>query len=243
MAEMYSKWVGGQLVFYDGTEPQRWVEAFGPDVCAFKEEFVKTAFSSADNLAAAKTTLTETGGGGDSTVALEAGAAGGVLLITTDNADNDGAVIQWLGEAFQLASGKECYFGCKFKISEATQSDFLVGLAITDAENDPLGGLTDGIYFRKVDAATTLNFVLEKNATETATAYGTAIEADTWYTVEFYFDGTAVAWYVNGTEQTAPATTNLPDDEFLTPTVQFLTGTTSAITMRVDWVRAFQINA
>lgn len=239
---MHSKWLGGALVFYDDSEPQRFLDAFGPSICKFIEEFVNTPFASADNMAAWKTTLVETGGGGDTTLALEAGAEGGVLLVTTDNADNDGANVQALGEAFKLASGKECYFGCKFKISEATQSDFLIGLVITDGENDMLGGVTDGVYFRKVDGATTMNFVLEKNTSETATAYGTAIEADTWYTVEFYFDGTDVDWYVNGVEQTAPVTTNLPDDEFLTPSFQFLTGTTSAITMRVDWMRAIQNN-
>jgi len=240
MGSLYSKWVGEQLVFYDGTASQRWLDAQGPDVAKFLEEFVRTPFASADTLAGWTTTLVEDGGG-DTTVALEAGAAGGVLLITTDAADNDGANLQAQGEAFLLASGKECYFGAKFKISEATQSDFLVGLCITDT--DLLGAMTDGVYFRKVDAGTTMNFVLEKDGSETATAYGSAIVADTWYTLEFYFDGTNVDWWVNGTLQTRPATTNLPDDEYLTPSVQVLTGSAAAITGRVDWIRAIQINA
>lgn len=239
---MHSKWEDGQLVFYDSTEPQRYVEAFGPDVTKFVEEFVNTPFAGADAPAAWTTTLVEDGAG-DTTVALEtATGVGGVLLITADANDNDGANLCALGEAFLLASGKECYFGAKIKISEATQSDFLVGLTVRTT--DALGGVTDGVYFRKVDGSTTMNMVLEKDSSETATAYGTAIEGDTWYTLEWYFDGTNVDWWVNGVAQTRPVTTNLPDDAYVTPTLHFLNGAAGAgKTLRADWIRAIQVNA
>lgn len=231
---MHSKWINGNLVYYEG---QRWFDAVGPGAVKFIEEFVNTPFEAADAPGAFTTTLVE-GGAGETTVALKGGAEGGVLLITTDAADNDGANIQAKGEAFKPVTNP-LYFGCRFKISEATQSDFLFGLCITDT--DLLGGMTDGIYFRKADASTTMSFVLEKNSTETATAYGTAIAADTWYTLEFFFDGTNVDWYVDGVVQTRPATTNLPSDEFLTPSVHVLTGTTSSVTAEVDWIRAIQV--
>jgi hypothetical protein len=38
-------------------------------------------------------------------------------------------------------------------------------------------------------------------------------------------------------------TTNLPNTEYLTPSVQVLTGAVASITGRVDWIRAIQINA
>jgi hypothetical protein len=235
MTSLYSKWVNEQLVFYDGTATQRWVDAVGPDVVKFLDDFTNTPFAAANSPAAYTTTLVNL-----STVALEAGATGGVLLITTAGAENDGANVQAQGEAFLLASGKECYFGAKVKISAATESDLLVGLCITNTAL--LGGMTDGVYFRKVDDGTTLTFVLEKNSSETSTSYG-AISADTWYTLEFYFDGTNVDWYVNGVLQTRPVTTNLPNTEYLTPSVQVLTGAVASITGRVDWIRAIQINA
>lgn len=232
---MHSKYLRGNLVFYDG---QSWIDAIGPNVVKFVEEFVNTPFEAADTPGAFTVTLVE-GGAGETTVALKAGADGGVLLITTDAAENDGANIQAKGEAFKPAT-YPVYFGCRFKIAEATQSDFLIGLCITDT--DLLGGMTDGIYFRKVDGATTLAFVLEKDSTETSTSYG-AIAADTWYTLEFFFDGTNVDWWVNGVAQTRPATTNLPNDEWLTPSVHVLTGAAAAITAEVDWIRAIQIVA
>lgn len=231
-----SKYIRGNVVYLDG---QRWFDALGPNVAKFVEEFVNTPFDGADAPAAFTTTLVETGGA-ETTVALNAGADGGTLLITTDAADNDGANIQAKGEAFKPLT-YQLYFGARFKISEATQSDFLIGLCITDT--DLLGGMTDGIYFRKVDASTTMNFVLEKDSTETATAFGTAIAADTWYVLEFFFDGTNVDWYVNGVLQTRPAITNLPNDEHLTPSVHVLTGSAASITAEVDWIRTIQILA
>lgn len=232
-----AKYLRGNLVYLDG---QRWFDAVGPDVIQFVDHFVQTPFASADNMAGWTTTLVEAGAG-ETTVALKAGADTGTLLITTDAAENDGANIQLQGEAFTFASAYPLYFGVRFKISDATQSDFLLGLCITDT--DLLGGMTDGIYFRKVDGSTTMAFVLEKDSTETSTNYGTAIAADTWYILEFYFDGTNVDWYVNGVAQTRPATTNLPNDEYLTPSIHVLTGEAVAKTAEVDWLRVIQVYA
>lgn len=232
---MHSKFVRGNLVYYDG---QRWLDAVGPNVIKFSEHFVQTPFASADNMAGWTTTLVEAGAS-ETTVALKGGADGGVLLITTDAAENDGANIQLQGEAFTFASAYPCYFGARLKVSDATQSDFLVGLCITDT--DLLGGMTDGIYFRKVDGSTTVNAVLEKDSTETT---GTALTCDTsFHTYEFYFDGTNVDFYVDGTAITRLAVTNLPNDEYLTPSLHFLAGEAVAKTMEVDWMRCIQILA
>jgi hypothetical protein len=237
MSSLYSKWVNEQLVFFDGANSQRWLDAIGPDVVKVMEDFAHTPFASADNMAAFTTTLT-----GASTAALEAGATGGVLLLTTAGTEDDGLNIQAQGEAFLLASGKECYFGAKIKISAATESEVVIGLCITDTTL--LGGMTDGIYFRKPDGGTTMSFVLEKGSAETATAYGSAIVADTWYTLECYFDGTNIDWWVNNVLQTRPVTTNLPNTEYLTPSIAWLNGATAGgPIMRVDWIRAIQINA
>lgn len=233
---LHAKYYRNNFIYYDGPS---WIDVIGPNVVKVSEHFTQTPFASADNMAGWTTTLVEAGAG-DSTVALMGGADGGQLLITTDAADNDGVTIQLQGEAFKALT-YPIYFGCRFQVDEATQNDFLIGLCITDT--DLLGGMTDGIYFRKVDASTTMSFVLEKNSTETVTNYGTAIAANTWYTIEFYFDGTNVDWFVNGVLQTRPAITNLCDDEHLTVSVHFLTGEAVAHTMNIDFIRAFQILA
>jgi hypothetical protein len=85
--------------------------------------------------------------------------------------------------------------------------------------------------------------VLEKNSTETtsAAAVGTTVNA-TEIVLEFVFDGSAVDAWVNGVQQTRLATTNLPNDENLTPSIEFETTETAAITCDVNWWRVIQID-
>lgn len=223
----------GNIVYWD-THRNRWLDAFGPTVCKFIEEFVHLPVDDTTGLPQEFTCTAVNA----STVALRTGVAGGVCTITTAGADNDGVNMQLKGESFKLVANKPLYFGIRFSISSATESDFIVGLCITDTTL--LGGMTDGIYFRKVDGSTTTSFVLEKDSTETST---TAMTADiNYHILEFFFDGTYVDFYVDGVKGTRPAITNLCQDEELTPSVHFLTGDNAAITMNIDWIRCIQLN-
>jgi hypothetical protein len=240
---MKGRFVRSNLVWYNG---QTWLDAIGPNVCKFEDHFVDSAL----NLAAAGGASTIVGpyvltnveaGAGDTVATMIADALGGWLRITTDAAENDGLNIQVIGEAFTFTADYPCYFGCRFRLNtDATQNDILVGLCITDT--DLLGGMTEGVYFRKVDGSTTMSFVLEEASTETVTAFG-ALAPDTWYTVEFYWDGATMKWWVNGVQQTSPVLTNLPNAAgvYLTPSIHFLTGEAVAKTADIDWIRAIQI--
>lgn len=240
----HSRMVNSNLVFYDGST---WLDAVGPNVCKFDDNFVGStlsivAASGASTIIGPYTVTNVETGGGDSVAVVIADGAGGILQITTDGAENDGLNIQVTGESYTFSAAYPTYFGCRFKLNtDATQVDFLAGLCITDT--DLLGGMTEGVYFRKIDGTTTMNFVLENGSTETATAYGTALAADTWYTVEFLYYGGAMRWYVNGVRQTSPVLTNLPDDaaDGLTPSIHFLTGEANANVCEIDWIRAIQI--
>lgn len=241
----HSKMIHGNLVFY--SYPFRWHDAVGPDVVKVIEDF---QYGGVNHAAAAATgdidggwlLTTVEGGGGDNTVTQVADGPGGILRITTDAADNDGVNMQVVGESFDLSSTYPLYFGAKVKfVTDVTQCDLFTGISITDG--DALGGVTDAIYFEKLDGATTLTFVLEKNSTETSTNYGTALAADTWYILEFLFNGTSVEWWVNGVKQTSPVTTNLPNDEHLSPIIHYLTGEANANSLDVDWIRCIQIQA
>ena len=107
-----------------------------------------TYFNDFDTFAAADWTITTTeGGAGDATEALT-NADGGRLLITNDDADDDRDFFQKVGESFKFATGKRLFFKALFQVSDATQSDFVMGLQITDTT--PLA-VTDGVYFRKDD--------------------------------------------------------------------------------------------
>lgn len=237
MGDLHSQYIGGNLVYWD-THRKRIVGAIGADAFGFNEDFVgPTGTSAADTLPGWTVTLVE-GGGGETTVAYT-DFSGGALLISADAADNDGANLQRTGEAFSLSTSQRLtYFGTRLKLSEATQSDILVGLCITDT--DLLGAMTDGVYFRKVDASTSVAFVTEKDSSETSTTGVLTLAADTLYVLEFYFDGTSVEAFVDGVS-VARHTLTIPDNELLTPSIHFLAGDTSNPTCTVDWVRAWQV--
>src|SRR6185369_13767992 len=110
---------------------------------------------------------------------------------TTDANEDDGIEMQLAGEAFELTTGQAAtYFGIRFKADEATQIDILAGLCITDTTL--LGGMTDGVYFEKLDGGTGTSFTVEKNSTETQADALATFAADTWTIWEFYWNGTAL---------------------------------------------------
>jgi len=183
-----------------------------------------------DYYTAGNWTVTETQAG--ATQALTDGD-GGLLLLTNTAADNDLVSLQKVGESFRFASGKELFFEARFKVSDATQSDLVVGLQITDTT--PLD-VSDGVFFIKADASTTVSLVVEKNNTATTTSVGTMAD-DTFISLGFYYDGaSAIQYSVNGSVLGTSVTTNLPDDEDLTVTFAIQNGEAVAKTMTVDYI-------
>ena len=190
-----------------------------------------TYFEDFDYYAAADWTVTETDAG--ATQALTDGD-GGLLLITNTAADNDLVSLQKKGESFRFASGKPLFFEARFKVSDATQSDVVIGLQITDTT--PLD-VTDGVFFIKADGAATVNFLVEKNNTATTASAMATIADDTYIRLGFYYDGvSAVQYFVNGSIAGSSVTTNLPDDEDMTITIAIQNGEAAAKTMTVDYV-------
>lgn len=239
MAQLASKTVNGQLVYYDAAYPQRWLDARGPNVVKWLEEGQATPYQAA-NLLACCTTTTVSVGAGDSIVNV-AGATGGEIVITTGDKTDDGFNIQLNGESFYFASKWPAYFGIRFKSNEATQDDFLFGWCITDT--DLLGGLTDGLYFRKIDSATSVAFVAEKGSVEAEIAGVQTFASNTYYVYEIVYDGSYVSAYIDGVLVASLAATNLafPNTEYLTPSVHFISGEDFVNTATIDWLRAIQI--
>jgi len=234
---LHAKYIGGNLGYWD-THRQRLVDAIGADVVKFIDDFTAVNLGAGDAPEGWTVTLVEAGGG-ESTITHPDGI-GGTLLLTTDANEDDGISMQLAGESFELTSGQSAtYFGVKFQASEATQIDILAGLCITDTAL--LGGMTDGVYFEKLDGGTGTSFTVEQDSAETqADALATfAAATDTIW--EFYWDGTVLKAYINGVLVSTPVLTNLPDDEFLTPSIEVLAGSAAARTMTIDWIRAIQI--
>jgi hypothetical protein len=190
-----------------------------------------TYFEDFDYYTAGDWTVTETDAG--ATQALTDGD-GGLLLITNTAADNDLVSLQKKGESFRFESGKALFFEARFKVSDATQSDVVIGLQITDTT--PLD-VSDGVFFIKADGAATDNFLVEKNNTATTASSIATMANDTYIRLGFYYDGSsAVQYFVNGTYTGSSVTTNLPDDEDMTITIAIQNGEAAAKTMTVDYV-------
>ena len=234
-ADVKGKTIRGNLVYTD-THEKRILDAFGADVTKYLNDF--TDGPGTDATFDDDWTATRVEAGAGESTAIRIDGVGGVLQITTDAADNDGINAQAIGESFKLASGNIVYFGARLKASATTQNDFFIGLAITDT--DILGGVTDRIGFEKLDGATDVKAMLEKNSTETLTASLAALDTS-YHTYEFYFDGTNVEFFIDGVSKAVPAVTNLPDDEELRVSIHALAGEAVAKTFDVDWIRVVQI--
>lgn len=200
-----------------------------------------TYFDDFDTYTANDWTITTTEDGAGSATEALTNVDGGVLLITNDDADDDADFFNKVGESFLMESGKKAFFKARFAVSDATQSDFVIGLQITDTT--PLD-VTDGIFFQKDDGDTNLDFHVEKDDTATSATAIATVADDTYITVAFYYNGDDKVFYAASTSSTNPAvlgslaTTNLPDDEELTISFGIQNGEAAAKTMSIDYILA-----
>lgn len=183
-------------------------------------------------------TITTTEAGAGSATEALTDIDGGALLITNDDADNDADFFQKVGEGFRWASNKDMAFKARFKVSDATQSDLVMGLQITDTT--PLD-VTDGLFFTKADGSASVTFEVEKNNTATSTTAGTLAD-DTFVTVGFYYDKVDQKFHIfwNDVEVGTAVTTNAVDDEDLTISFGIQNGEAVAKTMTVDYIFAMK---
>ena len=191
-------------------------------------------FNDFDTYTAGDWVVTETDS--SATEALTAGD-GGLLLITNTAADNDLVALQKTPAAWTFTAGKKTFFRCRFKVSDATQSDVVFGLQVVDTT--PLD-VTVGIYFLKADGAATVDVICRKNATtgSTSAAAVATLANDTFIELGFYYDGESKVQYeVNGSVLGSldASSSYLPDT---TCTVSFAiqNGEGVAKTMTVDYV-------
>lgn len=192
-------------------------------------------FDDFDKYTAGDWTLTTVEAVASSATEAISNADGGVLLITNDSADDASDFFQWANETFKYESGKRLYFAIRFKTSDATQSDIVAGLQITDTT--PLA-VTDGIYFRKDDGDTNLDFVVVKDSTATTVTAFSTLADDTWVKLAFYYDGSSsdIDVLVNDVVVGSAALTNIPNDEELTISFGIQNGAAAAKTMSVDYI-------
>jgi len=187
------------------------------------------------------TITTTEAGTGSATEALTS-SAGGALLVTNAAGDNDLDFFCLKGESFKFDSTKRMFFKARLKVNDATQSDVVMGLTITDTS--PLD-TTDGIFFQKDDGDTKIDFHIEKNnAASTDLEVGTLVD-DTFIDLAFAYApsgnkgaGSFGVFIDDAQVNTQNTLTNVPDDEDLTVTFGIQNGAAAAKTMTIDFIIA-----
>lgn len=171
----------------------------------------------------------------------------GALTITNTAADNDSCFIQSKGHVAVNDSGKKLQFACRVALSNATQCDVIMGLTSTDTT--PVGGVateeqgvSDGIFFLKIDDATDWRFVVRSGSVTIGypLALGTAVAA-TPDVLAFDYNPTnrEVSAYVNNVKKTTVVVTTFPAAVlYLQMGIQ--NGDAVARTLQIDWVAGAQ---
>lgn len=190
-------------------------------------------------------TTTEAGAG-SATEAIDADAVGGVLVVTNDDADNDKDMFQRSAdggttpaEQFKFTSGKRLQYRFRGKLSDATDSDFFAGLYVTDT--DPVGGIVDGVYFRKDDGDTELDAVVIKDSVSSVQEAVADLADDTYVELEIWYDGAStIEFWVDGVRVAGLPITNMPDDEEVAASFGIQNGAAAAKVLSVDYIGARQ---
>ena len=236
MATVRSRYVNGQLAFYEGHR-MRLVDAVGSSV--YKYELRPDILGATTTDPRGWTTTVVEAGSGTTEWDVN-NTAGRVGTITCAANEDDGGSYQLLGENIELTSDQDVYVGAKLKINDVDQTDLFFGLAVTDTAL--LGGVADAVYFESVDGSASISTVTEKDSTETQNDSAGTLADDTDILLEFYFDGSSssVYFFIDGSLVNTH-TANIPDDEALRLTIEFLTGEATANTCDVQFMRVIQI--
>jgi hypothetical protein len=234
--------IRNSLVMRDDQLTHRWYDAFGPNVAKYVTSFTSLP---ADDATTDPTewavTVVEVGG---SSTAVMGDVAGGALTVTCAGNEDDGWSMQLgnpnSGEWCSFAAEYPTYFGICLQINDVLQTDFFAGVAVTDTAI--LGGVTDSLGFRSVDASAVVNFLLEKDSIESTTAANTMTDA-TDVTLEFLYWGSNITAYVDGVAvaTVADSDASFPNDELMRLSFEFLSGEAVANTAQVRWLRLIQI--
>lgn len=181
--------------------------------------------------------VTETQAG--ATQALTAGS-GGWFLLTNSAADDDLVAVQKTPAMLDLSATKQTWFSSRFKVSDATQSDVVIGMQVVDTT--PLD-VTDGIYFLKADGAATVDVICRKDAStgSTSAASIATLTSDTFVQLDWYYDGAGYLFYaINGTVSGSLSVASYFPNTTVTVSFAIQNGEAVAKTMTVDWVGVWQ---
>jgi len=159
---------------------------------------------------------------------------GGLLSLINSASNNDLDSLQLKVATFALVSNYKAWFKTRFSLSNATNAALTIGLIQTTTT--PLT-VTDGIYFSKAAASTTLTAKVAKSSTISTVNVGTLANA-TYVNVGWHYNGTSsIDIYLNNVKVGSLPLTNIPTAN-LDLTIAVANGTAAANTLNVDYIFA-----
>ena len=203
----------GPVLFSNASAFENLKMSMWPDQFTYFDDFNQGALDATHNWTIVKDS-------GATAAVVADSLAGEVNLTSANTTDNDGASIQAKQESFALptSAGKKLYFETRVKISDATQTDFLVGFTETFATN-PEAALSSSnvIGFVKVDGSAIVKGTTESGDTQTLVEFSDTTKStmnnDVYVTLGLVATkGTTtdkVEFYINRTK-VGTSTTNIP---------------------------------
>lgn len=131
-------------------------------------------------------TVTATSAGSGTSAFSTIDADGGVVRLSTAGNESDGAFAELgTGENFTIESGKKAWVKARFRLGDATESDFIIGLHSSDTT--PLDATLRFAFIAESDG--NLVFNVDDDTTDVDSDTVVALEDDTWTVVCAYWDG------------------------------------------------------
>ena len=114
---------------------------------------------------------------------------GGRLLISNNASNLSDSSNQKKGESFLFETGKKLWFDCKLQVNDATNSNFIIGLMITDTT--PIT-TTDTVHFRKINGERAIRLHVQKDGQSTQITTTSLVTDATDIRLGFFGRGQAV---------------------------------------------------
>ena len=119
-------------------------------------------------------------------------------------------------------------------VTDATQTDWLMGLQIADTTPLDAG---DGVWFQSDDGDANIDvYVAKGSAQSTSAAVATAAD-NTFMTLGWFYNGAdEVVFFKDGAKIASLPTTNFPDDQHIRVSFGIQNGEAAAKSMHIDYV-------
>lgn len=167
--------------------------------------------------------------------------AGGLLALTNTTGASDANQIQWCGAAAAaklttyMVSGKDLIMKARFKVSDATNTAVVIGAATVDtslAASLP----TDGIYFYKASAATSLIASVRVSGTSSSITLGSMAD-DTYVVASLLYSASDDKWtgWLDGSQKGSISSPTNPSNGLCT-SIALLNASGAAHVLTVDYL-------